>query len=495
MARLGAGLSGDNGKANRSPASFRRGAALMIMGSIGSQGLLLLAMLLLSRFYSPAAIGVQALFLAIVGVLTVVSTLRLDLAVVLAKTPERADEIQSVAAWQSLVVAAGALVYAALVHLPSVPASFPGSGSGWIWMVPPAVILSSAVQMGFGRATLAGRFGVISASNVAMAAVFLLGVVGFALEDSPLLGPVWTRTVGFAVAAVLLLIVLGAPRWTVWLPEVGKLRRVWATNRQFLIFNTPYSLVGATARDLPIYVFSVAASSGVVAAYALARTITMAPISLFSSAVSSVFYREAAEHLGTPRLERLAGRMTLVGLTLSLPGFAYLMAWGDQVFEFVFGEKWTLAGHFSQILALPLWLALQNGWPDRMFEAAGRQRLSFAIQMGFDSLHAVGVLTMFAVTADPKVAVAAYAVTLTLHQLTYLTAIFRVGRFAMGPLINTLAGSLVAFLTLMGVMLLVRHVLGEDAQVVGALLSLTAVIALTAAVGWYFVQHPQTDPT
>src|SRR3954454_20274925 len=82
----------------------------MVIGGALGQGMIVLVSPLLTRLYTPADFGVFAVFTALVLMLSVVATLRLETAVVL---PER-DEEAAALAWSAL---SAAVVIAGLVGL------------------------------------------------------------------------------------------------------------------------------------------------------------------------------------------------------------------------------------------------------------------------------------------------------------------------------------------------------------------------------------------
>jgi O-antigen/teichoic acid export membrane protein len=166
--------------------------------------------------------------------------------------------------------------------------------------------------------------------------------------------------------------------------------------------------------------------------------VALAPTNLASAAMSRVFYREASLHWGSPRLTRLATALTGGGLLASLPLFAFLLVWGDNLFAICFGDRWNQAGEFAQVLAVPLWLALQNGWPERVFEVAGRQRVSFTLQMGSDAVQASVLVVAFTLTHDPLATISCYAVSYTAYQVAYLFTVYRIAKFPVRPLVRTL---------------------------------------------------------
>lgn len=415
-----------------SGSGFLRNSLLMFGGAAGSQLLTFLVMPLLTRLFPPEAIGVHALVVSASGALVVIATLRLDLALVLPEDDGVAARLWWLGFYQG-VATSFVVVVVALVAGDWIAASLAPevSSSAWVWLLAPMVLAAVVTQMGTGLATRRGKFHLVVASNLTIAGVFALVAVLIGYADPVDTGVVVARvTAVVAGCLVFLALVAACSRpGASWRPRDLDPRRLWREQRQFLVFNTPYSLVGGLTRDLPLYVFAIGGGAALTASYALARTITQAPTSLVSAALSSVFYREAALHLGTPRLKTLALTLSRWGLVLTMPGFAFVAVWGDELFALVFGQTWRTAGDFARLLAVPLWLALQNGWPQRLYEATGRQRISFTIQMCFDALHAVVVIGVYAGTGSAMLAVAAYAVTYSAFHITYLAVVFGLAGF------------------------------------------------------------------
>lgn len=411
----------------------------MLAGSVGAQGIVILIMPALTRLYEPSAIGIQALFVSASTLLVVVVSLRLDLAVVLAREEDEVTRLASLVFYQAM---AAILLFALIVSVfggDLERALSPGEGQAWLWLLGPMVLAGAMSQIGIGQATRHGRFKLIVASNLTLSATFAISglVLGILWPSDS--GLVIAR-LGGQVACLVALILFGqvvvrrlVQRWS-----TSRAGRVWSTHRQFVVFNTPFSLIGAFTRDFPLYLFALHGGSALAAAYALARTITLAPASLASSAMSRVFYHEAAANLGSPHLPRLASRIIRTGLWLSAPAFAFLLVWGDLLFTVVFGDEWELAGTFASILAVPLWLAMQAGWPERLYEVTGRQRVSFTIQIFFDVLHVTVLAVSYAISRSPVTAVVAFAVTYSLYHVSFLVGVHRVASFPVMPLVRAL---------------------------------------------------------
>lgn len=480
--------SPDHGDAPRG-SSFLRSSLVMFGGAAGAQLLTFLVMPVLTRLFPPEAIGVYALVVSASAALVVIATLRLDLALVLPEDDGVAARLWWLGFYQGAATASVVVLVALLLRGEIAAALAPEvSSSAWVWLLAPMVLAATVTQLGIGLATRRGQFHLVMVSNLTIAGVFAVVAVSIGYLQPSDTGVVVGRVAGVVAGclAFLALVARFSRARASWRPQALRPRRLWREQRQFLVFNTPYSLVGSVTRDIPLYVFAIGGGAAVAAAYALARTIMLAPTTLLSASLSSVFYREAARHLGTPRLRALALTLLRWGLFLSLPAFAFVVAWGDELFVLVFGDAWRSAGELARVLAVPMWLALQTGWPERLFEAARRQGVSFSLQMCFDSLHAVVVVATYAWTGSPVWTVVAFATTYSTFHLAYLTAVFKVTGFGLADLFRTVLAGAAGFVAVVAGLLAAREwlPLPTGTGLVAAAVAAAGLTALIATVGW-----------
>jgi len=408
--------------------SFLGNARIMLIGFAVAQALPLLAAPLLTRLFSPEAFGLQTLFISWTTVLGVLATLRLDLATVLAADRREATHIVALGA--SLAGAVALLVLGATSLFGPALARTSGHANDarWLLAVAPMVLAVATVQLAAGLLTWLKRFGPASQAQVLNQAGYLALALLVGFTAAPTDGLVFAKLGGQVAAALFLLVILRRDVLALRLPGRSALGGLWRRCRPFLMFNTPYSLVGAVGREVPIFAFSAVGATALAGHYGLARTMLGAPATLLAASLSQVFYREAVELKGTPRLADLTVSVLRTTLEASAPLFAFLLIWGEDAFTLVFGAEWATAGQFAMILSVAAWLSLQTSWPERLFETAGRQGVSFAIQLGFDLTAAAAVFLALHSGASGFVVVAAFATVNSLFHLVYLTGMFHVSR-------------------------------------------------------------------
>ncbi len=454
----------------------------MLTGTALAQAIPLAAAPLITRLYSPEAIGLQTLFMGWATAASVAATCRYDLAVILPDDEAEAGAVGSAV----LLISGAAVLLVTAIAATAAPALARLAGYEnqllWVWLLAPMVAGIALTQLCSAFATRSREFPRIARAAVLNQIAFVASALGIALVFAADEGLVAGKTIGQWVAAAVLLVggrnaFARIARGASWQEIIASLRKY----RQFLVFNTPYSLIGTVSRDTPIFVFAAASSTQAAGFYGLARMALMAPTMLLSAAMSQVFYREAVALKGTPRLEQLTGKLLQLGLTAGAPLFAYCAAWGDVLFARIFGPEWAEAGHYAMLLAPAAWMAIQTGWPERLFEVAMRQDVSFKLQIAADTILAALVVAPIAMGFDPASAVAAFAAGSTLYHTIYLIAIYRISDFDCRRLLRMLGAGWLCFGSVLVALLALRYSTGPSpiwAAAAGLLSSaLTAFLA------------------
>lgn len=399
--------------------TFARSSGLLLVGSVFSQAIPLLALPVITRIFAPDAVGLQTLAITWATAISVVATLRLDLASVLPSDDRRSEEVRGATLTSVLVVVPVIGLSIALGSQLILPAIGYADGALWLWMLPILSLAMALTQMGTAIMIRDGRFAHMSTVNIVNQGVTQSLALGFGLYSSWWGGLIIARVLGQVAAAISLLPAGLAPTIRRWRPSLTQFKSVSGEFRQFILFNTPYSLVSTLARDVPLLVFGALASATSVGLYGVARLVMFVPTSLASVSLSPVFFREAARSIGTPQLELLARRLLGLGTLVSAPAFALILAFGPDLFGFAFGTDWHRAGEFAAMLAIPFWVSVQASWIGRVFEVAGKQRRQFVFQLVSDGLIIASVTTCMLVWQDLTIAVSVFAILISIYYLGY----------------------------------------------------------------------------
>ncbi len=125
--------------------------------------------------------------------------------------------------------------------------------------------------------------------------------------------------------------------------------------KQFPTVSLPHSVVDL-ASDLVIATFIVTYfSKDIFGSYSHSFAILKLPLVVVGASISQVFFGKCSQMVneGKPIIGLL--RKTLLTLLLlSIIPFSIIFFYGEEMFAFVFGEKWASSGHLSEIMTI--WL-------------------------------------------------------------------------------------------------------------------------------------------
>lgn len=325
---------------------FLRSVGVLVGGTAVSQAVSVLVLPLVTRFYTPADFSILAVYASILGIVSVVACMRLEIAIPMPARNEEAANLLALALCSCTAVSAAAALVVwvwpgQIVRLVGQPGLTP-----FLWMLPLGVWLSSvygalqfwairkknfaaiaktrmtqavggaSVQLGFGWWSNFGAFGLLLGQLINSGAG-LFGLGRSLLRDD--------RTVLRKVSY------LG-------------MRNTLRDYGRFPKYSTFEAFANSTGTQLPVIIIA-AMAVGPEAGYLMLATRVMAvPMALIGGAVSQVYLSRAPDELRAGTLGTFSTRI-LGGLFRAGVGpllFAGILA--PSVFSFVFGQKWERAG-------------------------------------------------------------------------------------------------------------------------------------------------------
>lgn len=461
---------------------LRSNVSAMLVGTLVAQGLPIALTPVLSRIYSPDAFGLQALVMGITAALVVVSTLRLDLALVIAAEDAEARALLWVMGLMTFAISATAAIAIFVIGDSAIEITGFSGALNALLVVPPLVAATAAFQIRVGLWSRAGNFRPVALANVINQIGYAVTGLGTGLLSALSFGLALAKLCGQSLA---LLAVSVAWRRESHKTRVGRsekvpLSQLWGRYWQFVTFNTPYSLIGTLSREAPIFILTGFAALPAAGFFGLARMITGAPALLATNAFSPIFYRYAAASHGTPDFFATTHKLLTTSFLMLAAPFALCAVWGDSIFVLVFGSTWRDAGELAMLIAPAAWLSAQTGWPERLAEASGRQGATFAVQIVCDTATIVAMVWIYATTGSAWMLVACYAVCNCIYHILYLSTLYTIAGFALGAAVKLFLGALVGFAVIVMVLGTGRHYIGDGILSLGLAFGFVAI--LTAAI-------------
>ena len=332
---------------------FWRRFFIVLTGTGLAQIIPLTAMPILTRLIPPAELGPYFIWLGVVTVLSVIFSLRLDVAVFNTRTPQELSDLL-----QTSVVGAVTLAGLAYAGLEIFSHLLPKKATQWNlnqWRIE-ALILAViwSVNMVAQNAYIFGaHFRRQAAVRVIQAASVAVAQVAAA----------WA---GWGVQGIILLQTLATGVIVLWntidikrkfklefsLFNKEYLKNTFREHWRFPVISMPADTIGSFSGQLPIFLIGNRFGALPAGQFALTNKALATPMKLLAGSVLTVFKEEAARQYretGQCRdaFTKTLNRLVLIGF---LP-FTGLFFFSGALFELVFGAEWREAGVYASILA------------------------------------------------------------------------------------------------------------------------------------------------
>ncbi|MCJ7443031.1 MAG: oligosaccharide flippase family protein [Methanotrichaceae archaeon] len=322
-------------------------------GTAIAQALSILASPLLTRLYGPEAFGIQAIFLSITGIFSVIACLRYEFAIMLPREDEEAANLLGLCLLLTTIISALFvpvlwLGQGKLLNLLNAPDLAP-----YLWLVPLAVFLSGIfVALNFWNSRT-GHFGRLSIARViasvsSTGTALIMGLASYSGGGS-LIG---AGILGSTVSAVI----LGGQIWRdehrIFQGSISPkgIKNGLLRYRRFPIFDTWAALLNSISSQLPVFLLAAFFSSIIVGYYALALWVLL-PISLVSSAIMQVFFQRASSAVFKEQLAHFVEEIVSYLVLIGFYPFLLILLFGKDFYIVLFGSQWSEAGVYSQILS------------------------------------------------------------------------------------------------------------------------------------------------
>lgn len=360
-----------------------RDTALLSSGSAAAQLVMLAAMPVWARLYSPEDFGVLGLWTAVVGVVSVLVVLRLDTCIVIASDAPQARALAQLGLW--LAAGGATLLAAAAWAAPeALRARFGLAGLGH-WL-PIAVLgggLAAAIAVLQYAANRRRAFARMAASRLVLAGV--AAAVGIAFGWAGVASGLLVAQLAGALAALATLALAVAPADRATSPRAGRAElaaaaRAHADAPRYL---WPAALLDTLTQQLPLVLIAAWYSQALAGQFSLAWRMLAVPLFMLSAAAASVFYQRMAALADRPREARalLLGSWRLFAGVGALPALA-VMLWGEPLFAFVFGAEWAAAGRIAAVLMPMLWAMFVSAPTSSALIVLGLQKWSIVFGLG-----------------------------------------------------------------------------------------------------------------
>ena len=333
---------------------FSRNILTLMTGTTIAQAIPISISPILTRLYTPEDFGVFALFIAIITIIGSVANGRYELAIML---PEKDEDAINIAALGFIISSTLSLIiFVLVVYLNDFFTSILGNGeiSFWLYFIPVTVFLTGLWNVlnyfNNRKKNYQDLRNATIVKSIVLASINI--VVGFVKDG--VTGLISGEIISRLSANTRLTKNLLKDKNLLSGITKTKILALAKRYKNFPLISLPSSFFTALHPNLFSVLLSSLYSLTLLGHYYMAQRVLGLPSSLMGVAVGQVFFQSAVKEKEKTGQARIIFMSTIKKLFIvSVPFFILLFFVVEDLFAFVFGDDWRIAGTYSKIL-LPL---------------------------------------------------------------------------------------------------------------------------------------------
>ncbi len=330
---------------------FTRSVITLAGGTALGQAIVVLASPVLARLYTPEDFGILAVYSSMLGIISVVASLRYELAIPLPEDDRDATAL--------LVLSLGIVVVVSLLtgigiwlsgkqitRWANAPDLQP-----YLWLLPLGIGMVGSYQAFNYWAVRKQAFGRIATTRLYQGAGAVTIQITFGLLKIRPFGLLLGQIIGQAAGAASLAKLTSRTASSISFVRIARIAKRYC---RFPLFSSPSGLLNSMGLQLPAILLTAFYGPQVTGWFALGQKVVGLPMSLLGQAVAQVYlgtvsglHRENNADIELIFL-KTARRLLFWG---SIP-VVILVLIGPQLFSFLFGSGWREAGSYVQLLAV-----------------------------------------------------------------------------------------------------------------------------------------------
>jgi O-antigen/teichoic acid export membrane protein len=328
-----------------------KNVVVLSTGTIVGQTIPIFLQPLLRRLFSVEEFGTYAIYTSVFGVISVLSSLRYEMAIIQPKHDKEAANVLSLSVLLNIGLCI--LLFLIVLIFKSKIAgylSFKEQYSHWLYLAPLSVLLFGSFRAINFWLIRKKAFGFSSYNKIyrrageAVSQIFL----GFSKSNS---GLVLSEIIGNSVNVVSGIYYLLKKNFKLKLISWPKMIFVAKKYSSFPKYNTLPSFLDIASLQLPILIINHYYTRADVAQFDLSRMILSVSLVLIGTSISQVIQQKVAEERNSGLSIKKDFKSFLLFLTaIGILQILIILIFAPFLFRILFGEQWEIAGRLSQIL-------------------------------------------------------------------------------------------------------------------------------------------------
>lgn len=330
---------------------FVKNLATLISGTAVAQLIAIGIQPVIRRLYSPEDFGAFAVYISIVGIIVVVTSLRYDQSIVLPKIDNDSKNLVVLSLVLTFFISIIVFIIVLIFAVPIMELfKFPQGYSNWFYLLPFSIFFHGfyqSINYWFIRKKAYKSSSINKLSRRLTEGIVQVGFglkkISFGLPVGDILGNLANSLSG----------IYQIRRKNFDLKEVSikKIKMLASKYSEFPKYNLFPALLNTLSLSMPVFIINEFYTREITGYYDLTRLVLALPFALITISFSQVLYQHIVE-------KKNSNQLILKGLKnqfyylfiLALVALIIIVLLGPLLFSFVFGKEWNIAGEMARIL-------------------------------------------------------------------------------------------------------------------------------------------------
>lgn len=335
---------------------FVRNVFILVSGTIAAQIITMGLSPVITRMYGPEAFGILGTFNAIISITLPIAALSYPIAIVL---PEKNREAKGLIKLSLLITSAISLIsFIIIILLNEQIANLFNLNdiAGYLYLIPLVVIFGGLMQVAEQWLIRTKQFS-INARVTFLQSLITNGSkvgIGFFYPVASVL--VVLTALGNGIRAFLMILFAKKTNESKYKSDkstIVDLKYLAKKYYDFPVYRAPEILLNAVSQSLPILMLTSFFGPASAGFYSIGRTVLSIPSQLIGKSVGDVFYPRIAEAKNkNENLNKLIWKGTIGLASIGIIPYGIIILFGPELFGFVFGSEWVVAGEYARWISL-----------------------------------------------------------------------------------------------------------------------------------------------
>lgn len=326
---------------------FKDVSTLMV-GTLIGQLITIASMPVLTRIFTPAEYGIFSVFFNIACIIGFVSNGKLDSAIIMAKDDLKAELLLKSGVILTIIISILSLFVAFLIPDSLYKLINLNNLGNLLYLLPLAIFLIGIYQLAYAWANRKSEYKALSKNKVLQnsttVAVSYLG----GIAKTGTIGLIYGFILGYLISILGIIRTISSDiRKNILILKKVDFIKVIKEFKSFPLFLVPFTLINTFTVNILIFILGSNYDVDTIGFYNQANKVINYPLMLVTISFSTVFYQRLSISERKKKIYVYSLLFNFVLASIILTPFIF---WGEEIFGFVFGDQWIIAGKMAKYL-------------------------------------------------------------------------------------------------------------------------------------------------